>query len=242
MNGQSQAIKSVREASTKLALSTSLLLSLTVLVIPANAQGYGSSNQFANVGSDADSYLPPEVVPSTQANMPAQAASSASASNSAPAFNPAAQSNMMSKNNAASMKQSFYNSMMGQGNYPQMQGSNAPAGGQAFAQNGPQTQTLGAPNQQLGQSNWVTAQNSGANGTPAQSQTLSGGVQNQTPNSANRKGVGLSHGVSTVTSLGASALFMGLMMSRNPLGGAYMGSMMGGSLLNQGFNGGGIRY
>jgi len=164
--------------------------------------------------------------------------------------------NPLFSSNAKEMRQQMMNSLMGQGVYPQFQGqtSGSPmnnAAAQSFSGGAPGLApgaqapglTPGAgPNsnpQGLGQSGWITPQQqNNGQAVPAQSQMLSGGVQNQVPQMANRQGAGYSHNVSALSGFGLSALGMGMALRGSPS--ALYGStgLTGVGLLNYGFRNG----
>jgi hypothetical protein len=228
---------------------TALLLSVTLQLLSI-APGYAQTE---------DSLLPPEVIPVDSGRAPSLQSqdNGANANGNVPGLvgggsfggNPA-----MSGSSAQAMRQQMMNSLMGQGVYPQFQGQKS-----ASPMNNAASQTFsaGAPglspapgampgnngnNQALGQSGWNTPgqQNMGQGNTvPAQSQMLSGGVQNQTPQAANRQGSGYSHGFSALSGFGLSALGMGMGLRSSPsafYGGG--GAVAGAGLLNYGFRNG----
>jgi hypothetical protein len=235
----------------------SIKLTLT-LVVAVSLQSSLALSAFAQASDD--SFLPPEVTPvsAAAANKMMQAQSQAmpaaqegavpglvSSTSGANNF-----SNQFGGMNAGQIKKNFYNSLMGQGNYPQFEGNNGPIsskfgapGGQAFSSPGVGPSPAGGPmqgpsgSQSLGQSNWNAAPQMASNSMPAQSQTLSGGVQNQTQSQSKRQGSGFSHGLSTLTGFGASAFAMGMMSRSNPAA-LYGVGLQGAAIGNYGMRNG----
>ena len=234
----------------------SIKLALTLLV----AVSFQSSLSALAQASD-DSFLPPEVTPvsAAAANKLMQAQSQAMPAapeyNAAPGLasspsGPNNFSNQFGGMNAGQIKKNFYNSLMGQGNYPQFEGNNGPItskfgapGGNTFSSQGAAgPNSFGGPMQgpsgpqALSQSNWNAPPQS-APSAPTQSQTLSGGVQNQTQNQSRRQGSGFSHGLSALTGFGASAFALGLMSRSNPAA-LYGVGLQGAALGNYGMRNG----
>jgi len=223
---------------------TTLLLSVTLQIFSVTPS-YAQSAQ--------DSMLPPEVIPVDSGNTPSfQAPGNAvnSGANVPGLVNGQSSANPMMGGTAQQMRQQMMNSLMGQGAYPQFQGqtSGSPlnnAASQSFSGGAPGLQAPGATpglngnNQGLGQSGWITpSQQNNGQAVPAQSQMLSGGVQNQTPQAANRQGAGYSHNFGMLSGFGLSALGMGMALRGNPS--ALYGStgLMNASMLNYGFRNG----
>jgi hypothetical protein len=193
--------------------------------------------------SEADSGLPPEVVPinPTAANMSWQSGSSATAGHSAQMAAPglvsqqatAATATAPPMQSARDFRKAMMSSLEGKGIYPQFSNPNNLNGNQLnqFGQNN--MQSAAGPN--LGQSGWVTPdQNySQSPAVPAQTQTLSGGTSiSSVPRQG---GNSLGHGLGLVTSLGATGLTGATMRGG---GGFYGLGLTGLTLLNYGAHSG----
>ncbi len=131
-----------------------------------------------------------------------------------------------------------YNPAAGQ--YSQAPGQYNQAPGQSAQPLGQNGQPLVQANQSIGQSNWMTPEqnNAMANAMPAQTQTLTGGVQNASAATPMQNGYGYPHAVSTMSGLGMTAF--GLGMSRGS-GSLYGVGLMGatslfGAALRNGFH------
>jgi hypothetical protein len=145
---------------------------------------------------------------------------------------------------AQDFRKALMESLQGKGNYPQFNGRNPYANqfsqNNQFAQSGQQFNQMG--NQSfanqgqppLGQSDLInpTQDNTLANATPPQTQTLSGPVR--LPQMANRGGNPYAHGLGSATSLG-STLYSGAMSGGQ---GFYSLGLTGASLLNYGYQNG----
>jgi hypothetical protein len=125
-----------------------------------------------------------------------------------------------------------YNQAPGQYNQAPSQYNQAPA--QPLGQS---NQPLVQANQSVGQSNWMTPQQNSAmaNALPAQTQTLSGNVQNASAPTPAQSGYGFSHNLSALSAFGMAAFALG--MGRGS-GGYYSGALMGASLINYGLRSG----
>jgi len=245
-----RAVNTNQIASIKLALSLLVAISIqTSLTLSASAQA-----------SD-ESFLPPEVTPVSAAAanklMQAQSQAMPVAPESATPGLVSSQggmnnfSNQYGGMNAGQIKKNFYNSLMGQGNYPQFEGNNGPIsskfgapGGNTFSSQGAGPSPVGGPMQgpsgpnSMNQSNWNAPPQTASNSMPMQSQTLSGGVQNQQQSQSKRQGSGFSHNLSALTGFGASAFAMGLMSRSNPAalyGVGLQGAAIGNYGLRNGF-------
>jgi hypothetical protein len=244
--------------------SSSILLSLAislqaVSIAPVGAQvnGYGYSSPGQAIPSNQGEMLPPEVIPvnGVQANRAYSPQLQTNGGtvpglvgNSIPNVNP----NMLTPNTAQGYKQALMNTLMGQGNYPQFQGqqsgNNFNNAAQAFSPSAPGSNSApGAPQsnggnaQTLSQSDWVTPnqQNQAqGNPTPAQTQTLSGGVQNQQASQSTRQGAGYSHKFSSLLGFGMSALGLGMGLRGGGTSGLYPLGVAGGGMMNNGMNNG----
>jgi hypothetical protein len=221
------------------ALATTLLLSSAVS--PSGLLRVEA--QQVNAGSDQDSSLPPEVVPTDPFS--AKGAGNASAM-TVPGLvsNPTEATNapVGEMQSAQDFRKALMDSLSGKGNYPQFNGrnpfannsgqNNVPFGqsGQPLNQTGNQSfSTAGQP--PLGQSDWTapTQDNSMVNSTPPQTQMLSGPVA--APQTPNRGGNSYAHGLGAGTSA-ASTVYSGAMSGGS---GLYGLGLTGAGLLNYGF-------
>jgi hypothetical protein len=222
----------------------------TTLLLSVALQIFSITPSYAQA---ADSMLPPEVIPVDSGNTPSyqpQVNGANSNANVPGLVNGQSGANPMMGGTAQQMRQQMMNSLMGQGVYPQFHGqtSGSPmnnAAAQSFSGGAPGLQAPGAApgvngsNPGLGQSGWITpGQQNNGQAVPAQSQTLSGGVQNQVQQNANRKGSGYSHGFSALTGFGLSAFGMGLALRGNPSALYGNTGLMGAGMLNYGFRNG----
>ena len=154
---------------------------------------------------------------------------------------------LMGQNNAPQLNnQNNVWTNQGQGAQPMPQFNQAPAQynqapnqynpvpGQFGQPLGQSSQPLVQANQSVGQSSWMTPQqnNAMANALPAQTQTLSGNVQNAC---ATQNGSAFSHTLGTLGGFGMAAYALGLGRGS---GGFYSGALMGGSMLNYGLRNG----
>jgi hypothetical protein len=265
MNGQVKSINRQGVTAIKLALSITLLVSMTLSASLLQAK--------AQAELDQSSLLPPEVVPLQQSSLPySSVGKSQTSSNSMTAQSAKAVPGLVSNGinagqapqSAQDMRNQVFNQLMGQGNYPQLNnqnsvwtnqsgqtGQNTQPAGQSNAAPGQYNQVpahsnqpldnsnapLVQANQTVGQSNWITPDqnNAMANSMPAQTQTLTGGVQNASAKTPSQSGYGFSHAISALSGFGMAAYALG--MSRGS-GGAYTGSLVGGSMLNYGLRNG----
>jgi hypothetical protein len=208
MNSPEQVLIWKKQSDKRMFLSAGLLLAMVngIVILSAHAQADGQ-----------DSFLPPEIVPtSTNSNYtPAPSATVAPVMNGSTNNNLSA--NQASYTQAAeNARQSAYNSMMGTGGQaPAFNQSNMPsnmAGGQFSSQG------------------LSSSSNNTANAVPPQSQTLSGSVSNN-PQTQQRT----SGGVSKLAGLAVGAGMSGYAAAgiRSP-GGIYSAGLLGASLLNYG--------
>jgi len=254
MQVKTPAVKQSFWALLSLAIS---LQAFSIAPVGAQGNGYGNASPIQGIPSAPGEVLPPEVIPvnGVQANgtYSPQLQNNGGAvpglvGNSIPNVNP----NMLTPNTAQGYKQALMNSLMGQGNYPQFQGqrfgSNFNNAAQAFSPSAPGSNSApGAPQsnggnaQTLSQSDWITPNQQNpaqGNPTPTQSQTLSGGVQNQQASQSARQGAGYSHRVGTLMGFGLSALGLGMGLRGGGTSGLYPLGVTGGGLTNYGMNNG----
>jgi hypothetical protein len=198
--------------------------------LSVNAQGYSQ-----------DSFLPPEVIPASQAiNYNSRYQS----------LNPVATNTPAAEvlQTPQEARQALYHSLMGTNIYPQFNGQsinqnpnfnqsmtpqNMAQGmsTQGMPQGMPQTWT----NQISPQDNMSVAQNTiASNAAPPQAQTLSGNVAAQNTSQQRTTG-GISHATGVVTGMGMNLYALANMRSA---GGAYSAGLLGASMVNYGLRSG----
>lgn len=267
MNRPANTIDRKGATAIKLALSINLLMSMALAfsMLPAIAQAEFDQNSYlppevvpiqqsaANAVSQSQSRSYSQPAQSTT-NVPGLVTNSNNAGGV--------------PQSAQDMRNQIFGQLMGKGNYPQLNNQNSvwtnqsgqmgqsaqPAGqssqgsqqynqapGQSVQPLGQSNQPFVQANQSIGQSNWIMPEqnNAMANANPAQTQTLSGSVQNASAMSPNQNGYGYSHAVSSVSGLGMTAYALG--MSRGS-GSLYGAGLMGATSLFSAVLRGGLHF
>jgi len=212
--------RTAKRAVAMIGLSLSLVIGLAgTFSISANAQG---------LGLDQDAVLPPEVIPFEAAPSKTGSSPMTASETQAPEFS-TSQAMLDAMPPAQKFRYSAYQELMkqsqGASNQNQMQGQ--------LANNQAPAQPLNMSSQpMLQQSQWLSA--GGITPAPMQSQTMTGGARNTTPQSGTTKK--LRNGISKTTMVGTSLMSGAMMLRRNPASAVFGLGTMGVSLARFGMS------
>jgi hypothetical protein len=228
MKLQTTSLNNKKQALTLLALSLALITGNAGLAQGLEAGPMGTLSPSTIIGNDADTLLPPEVVPldptvAQRMQQSQAAARAAGAASQAPVggvpgiVNPM-EDKMAGMQSAKDARKAVLESLMGNGQVSPQHAAMMNQAIGASPMGGPATGggligTMGAPMsapgvQQVGQSAWMMpGQTNGAIPSHTQSQTLTGGVKQQPTRHDTKRG-GFSHAMSGVAAAGSS-VFLG---------------------------------
>jgi hypothetical protein len=228
MKLQTTSLNNKKQALTLLALSLALTSGSVALAQGLEAGPMGTLSPSTIIGNDADTLLPPEVVPldptvaqrmqQTQAAARAAGSVSQIPAGSVPGIVNPMEDKMAGMHSAKDARKAVLDSLMGNGQVAPQHAAlmnqaigaapmNGPTAGGALI--GTMQAPMNAPGvQQVGQSAWMQpGQTNGAIPSHTQSQTLTGGVKQQPVRHDTKRG-GFSHAVSGIAAMG-SGVFLG---------------------------------
>jgi hypothetical protein len=222
------SLNNKKQAMTLLALSFALFSGNVAVAQGLEAGPMGTLSPSTIIGNDADTMLPPEVVPldpsvaqrmqQVQAAARAAGAANQNPNPSIPGIVNPMEDKLAGMQSAKDARKAVLESLMGNGQvapqHAQLMNQaigaapmSGPTAGGALI--GTMQAPMGTPGvQQVGQSAWMQpGQTNGAIPSHTQSQTLTGGVKNQPVRHDTKRG-GLTHAVSGISALGG-AMFLG---------------------------------